>query len=370
MGSCIMFAGKRYLTRVLGQSSGRALRKICRAQGTSAVGSGEHGGGSLTIGDRLKTGDIYLHRELGYRGIVLYPFTSKSTYYCETSGKVEEKKTEMYATMLLNDVNTRSHIEKYLTVMMVHHDGCFSNNIDIEGNNADASIVRAPLPGFDVVNHLDARPLLQPVGINNQVKAPYLELFFDEAIQPKHEAINAWKKSYDIHSESYTLRYAFTDDDLLAEFFIYPYDIFTTCNDRSKHINACYRYKLNISTNLRNDPDASLTVGPILWRIRGSAKGKEEDQSSYVFFTRSDYHTPKNLNHRLQSVQFNGDLFLPKRLDKFQATPLLVCRWQGIERNDEDADTRTFQYPPFQISMTEDYSTQVSPSPDAPNEPK
>merc|ERR1712071_5770 len=155
MGSCIMFAGKRYLTRVLDQTSGRPLRQICRAQGTSAAGSGEHGGGSLTVGDRLKTGDIYLHRELGYRGIVLYPFTSKSTYYCETSGKVEEKKTEMYATMLLNDVNTRSHIEKYLTVMMVHHDGCFSNNIDLEGNNSDQSIVRAPLPGFDVVNHLD-----------------------------------------------------------------------------------------------------------------------------------------------------------------------------------------------------------------------
>lgn len=327
-----------------------------------------------TIDDRLKTGDIYLHRELGYRGIVLYPFTSRSTYYSESTGKVEENKTDMYVTMLLNDINTRSHIEKYLTIMMVHHDGCFSNSIDLEGNNEDASIVRAPLPGFDVVNHLDVRPLLKPTGISSQVKAPYLELFFDDDTEcsPKEDTIDAWKRSYDVHSESYTLRYNFTDDDLLAEFFIYPYDIFTKCSDRSKHINSCYRYRLNVSTSaLECNPDSSLIVGPILWRIRGSAKGKEDDQSSYVFFTRSDYHSPVELNHRRKSVQFSGDLFLPKRLDQFQVTPLLVCRWVGMDKNDENADTRTFQYPPFLINMTDEYTTPNTSDPaivDPPNE--
>jgi len=334
-----------------------------------------------------------LHRELGYRGIVLYPFTSKSTYYEDGTGNVRENIEHMYVTILLSDVNTRAHIEKYLTIMMVHHDGNFASNINVEGNDASGlktgNIVRMPLPGFDVVNHIDVRPLMRaPVSVMETIRAPYMELFFNEEDHqnvPNNAAIQAWKKCYDLHNESYTLRYKFQDDGLLAEFFIYPYDVFTSCEDRSKHINCCYRYRLNVSTDgLDDTPDASLVVGPILWRLRGS-NAKEGDQevvdattnaadltklqdmrkassnaqvepakkgSEYVFFTRSDYHNPVQLTHRRRSAQFNGDLFLPKRLDSFQVTPLLVCRFLGTTDNaDKESDTRTFQYPPFQLKM-------------------
>lgn len=382
-----MFACKRYLRGALVRSQRTGSRTTwkpthvsSRAQGTSPEGGSDQTSSTNTSDGCLKSGDIYLHRQLGYRGIVLYPFTSKSTYYCEESGEIEEKAVDMYVTMLLNDINTRNHIEKYLTVMMVHHDGCFSNDIDLEGNNEDRNIVRAPLPGFDVVSQLDARPLIKPSGVTNSVKAPYLELFFndDDTCSPKEPAINAWRKCYDLHEDSYTLRYNFKDDDFLAEFFIYPYDVFTKCNDRSSHVNSCYRYRLNVSMqNLDDRPDQSLIVGPVGWQIRGWTKdAKDTEQTddtdtpkssksppNHVEYKRSDFHTPIELNHRRRSAQFNGDLFLPKRCEAFRVTPLLVCRWIGADKNDENADTRTFQYPAFQIDMTKtDYDVpQLAP---------
>lgn len=365
----------------------------------SASTDSSNSSSSALVPKQLKSGDIYLHRELGYRGIVLYPFTSKSTYYEDSNGKVKETSEQMYVTILLSDLHSRSHIANYLTIMMVHHDGQFNSSIDLEGNDVDQlakskNIVRMPLPGFDVVNHLDMTPLQTPAQAvaDAGIASPYLELFFSDKVPfvPKEKIMDAWKATYDMHNESYTLRYCFEDDKLNVELFIYPYDVFTRCDDRSKHVNKCFRYRLNVSTDgLDEMPDASLVIGPVLWRIRGEQNTKPESSeqlpknkaeqkeqfesnnakldSKYVFFTRSDYHNPIQLTTRRRSAQFNGDLFLPKRLDTFQVTPLLVCRFLGVEPPKTSAgetttvpegampgDTRTFQYPAFELKMTKD----------------
>jgi len=338
----------------------------------------------------LKTGDIYHHKVLGYRGVVLYPFESKSTYleekkptsnaaYKSETSKVDEKKTDMYlALMLQNSANTnRAHIHKYLTVLMAHHDGSFYES---DGDEGKRNIVRIPMEGFDVVNHED----VEKVNFGKQPEGKYLELFFDEKMKPLEENLDNWKQCYDIQSESYTQRFYFNDMACLAEFFIYPYDVFTSCKDRSKHINTCYRYRLNVSVDsMYETPDSSIMVGPILWKLKGYTQDhdhKTEEKTeteepgpvgddfistlpgaapppksktdSAVVFTKSDYHNPVTLNHRRTSAQFNGDLFLPKRLAKYEVSPILVCRWLNLDGTDDNKDTRSFQFPAFELKMT------------------
>jgi hypothetical protein len=321
---------------------------------------------------KLTQGDIYFHNELGYRGVVMYDFTSESTFF-DGQHKVDPEEEKMYLGVLLSDPleTTRTKVEKHLTTIMVDNDG-HKNTGFVAAPGTEENIVKTPLAGLDVVN---ARDIVQ-IGDPNmefdieEARVPYLPLFFESKRQkliPRENIIAKWRESYDIETNSYCLRHTFEEEKLTAEFFLYPYDPFTRCQDRTNHKNNAFRYRVNVSTNgLANKPDQSLVVGPLFWRFKGSIE--DEDSSKYddgnkasisQFVSRTMYHDPVQLTHRRTSAQFSSDIFVNKKWNKIVLTPMLVCKQLGPvdvdnknnnQVNEHSSDqTRTFQFPAFEI---------------------
>ena len=317
---------------------------------------------------KLTQGDVYYHNELGYRGVIMYDFEANSTFI-NSEHEVDEETKSMYLGILLSDPleATRSKVEKHLTTIMVDNDGARSPGLETLEN-----IVKSPLPGLDVVSHQDVVQIEEP---NmefelSDARVPFLPLFFEQdnnKLVPREKIITKWKESYDIETNSYCLRHKFDDAGLTAEFFLYPYDPFTRCQDRTNHKNNCFRYRVNVSTEgLINKPDQSLVVGPLFWRFKGSI----EDENSVAdddgnkatisqFVSRTMYHDPVQLTHRRRSAQFSSDIFVNKKWDKIELTPMLVCKHLGPidfensdnnQVNEKSSDqTRTFQFPAFKI---------------------
>jgi hypothetical protein len=279
----------------------------------------------------------------------------------------------MYLGVLLSDPleTTRAKVEKHLTTIMVDNDG-HRNGFSTPSPGMEENIVKAPLPGLDVVNQQDIIQITEP---NMEfeledARVPYLPIFFESKHQqliPREKIIAKWKESYDIETNSYCLRHTFEEDQLTAEFFLYPYDPFTRCQDRTNHKNNAFRYRVNVSTNgLNSKPDQSLVVGPLFWRFKGSipeenstedADGNKASISQFV--SRTMYHDPVQLTHRRRSAQFSSDIFVNKKWDKIELTPMLVCKHLGpvdtenqnnnqVNANSTDL-TRTYQFPAFEI---------------------
>jgi len=322
---------------------------------------------------KLTQGDIYYHSTLGYRGVVMYDFESESTFF-DSEHKVDAETESMYLGVLLSDPleTTRSQVEKHLTTIMVDNDG-HRNQFATQTPGMEENIVKAPLPGLDVVNQKDIIQIQDPnmdFDLEN-ARVPYLPLFFEanhhQQLIPREKIIAKWKESYDIESNSYCLRHTFYDEQLTAEFFLYPYDPFTRCQDRTNHKNNAFRYRVNVITNgLNNKPDQSLVVGPLFWRFKGtipeenSAEDENGNKASISqFVSRTMYHDPVQLTHRRRSAQFSSDIFVNKKWDKVELTPMLVCKHLGpgeidsennnaVNANSTD-QTRTFQFPAFEI---------------------
>jgi hypothetical protein len=327
---------------------------------------------------KLTQGDIYYHNELGYRGVIMYDFLSTSTFY-DSEHEVDQQLENMYLGMLLSDPleTTRTKVEKHLTTIMVDNDGS-RNTISNVTPGVEENIVKAPLPGLDVISEKDIVQIMEPnmeFDLEN-ARVPYLNLFFEannQKLVPREKIIAKWKDSYDIETNSYCLRHKFEDEQLTAEFFLYPYDPFTRCNDRTNHKNNCFRYRVNVSTDgLMNKPDQSLVVGPLFWRFKGQIEQNDVEESDSSidkpanisqFVSRTMYHDPVQLTHRRKSAQFSSDIFVNKKWHKIELTPMLVCKQLGpidlendnkknlnnaINPNSTD-QTRTFQFPAFEI---------------------
>merc|ERR1719219_3210786 len=277
---------------------------------------------------KLTQGSIYYHNELGYRGVIMYDFESDSTFL-DSEHKVDKKSENMYLGVLLSDPleATRSKVEKHLTTIMVDNDGRSTGFENSSTPTIDHNIVKAPLPGLDVVNQCDIVPISEP-NLEfelSEARVPYLQLFFEGASEnqllPREKIIAKWRESYNIHENSYCLRHNFADEGLMVEFYQYPYDPFTRCSDRSNHKNNAFRYRVNVS--------------------------------------RTMYHDPVALTHRRRSAQFSSDIFVNKKWAKIELTPMLVCKHLGpSEPNNQNNDqvnaastdqTRTFQFPAFEL---------------------
>lgn len=312
----------------------------------------------------------------------MYDFESESTFL-DSEHQVDKKSENMYLGVLLSDPleATRNKVEKHLTTIMVDNDGRRTGFENPSMPGIDHNIVKAPLPGLDVVNQCDIVPISEP-NLEfelSEARVPYLQLFFEGAAEnqllPREEIIAKWRESYNIHENSYCLRHTFEDEGLTVEFYLYPYDPFTRCSDRSNHKNNAFRYRVNVSsTGLDSKPDQSLVVGPVFWRFKGQIQDANEQDSEgnstsiSQFVSRTMYHDPVALTHRRRSAQFSSDIFVNKKWDKIELTPMLVCKHLGpSEPNNQNNDqvnaastdqTRTFQFPAFEIVQEPDHSTE------------
>lgn len=304
---------------------------------------------NITGSPRFKTGDVYLHNKLGYRGVILYPLTTKSSFWDMEKKEIIYKNKDAYLGMLINDKTCkRSNMEKYLQIMAVHAAG--------EALEQAESQYRIPLEGFDVISETDVRPLILPEdpSIDSSNDCLIQHFFNLPMLTPKTEFIDIWKNCYDMEAGSYTLRHTFKDAGLTTEIYLYPCSYSVSYSVTAE---TTFRYRMNISTDTNLDATDSIMVGPILWQLQGrkleegiSDAGDESvgtHQGNYVFFTRSDYHSPCELTSRRKSAQFCGWLNLPKYLNDYLVSPLFVAR--QIKSVEETDDTITFEHPVFEI---------------------
>jgi len=304
-----------------------------------------------------KAGDVYIHKQLGYRGIILYPFTAKSTIKSEP-----EIDVQMYASLLLNaevpNVPTRqtthrirNSIEKHLLLGMVRLDNDLKHQREegehilspVDDSNMSAKVENGyiPISGFDTVSQENIE--IDGNEVNQADKVPSLIPYFFNAqtLAPQMRFISQWKDAYDLSEFAHCISKDF--EDVKTELFTYH-----IATDETG-LNSMFRYRVNICLNELSvkDQQAHLTAGPIIWKLKGAAQA-DQQYSNYIFFTRSDYHDPIELNSKRKSVQFNGNLMLPNKLKFFNVTAIIICRWSGKDLSNE---SRTFEMPSFQIKL-------------------
>ncbi|KAI8739314.1 polymerase delta-interacting protein 2 [Biomphalaria glabrata] len=163
-------------------------------------------------GKAYDTGQLFLHKIFGYRGIILFPWLAH-VYDRDTAAKLDDRSLEDQTTAVGKEVKGKNHM--YYQVLIDARD-CPHIRAQTEAvtflGNQDNSRALYAIPGLDYVAHEDILPYTSPEVTPIQHELFDKFLLHEPDTNPPfvaHDTLNAWQEKNhpwlqlsDVHRES------------------------------------------------------------------------------------------------------------------------------------------------------------------------
>lgn len=147
------------------------------------------------------TGQLFLHKVFGYRGVVLFPWTAKVYDRDVNQNKSEEESTAIAGdnpNVNSKEVQKRTHT--YYQVLIDQRDCPFiraqTEAVTFLGNNQESSRSLYAIPGLDYVSHSDIIPYqtFESTALSHELFDKFLTRTDSDPPFTALETLKAWQK--------------------------------------------------------------------------------------------------------------------------------------------------------------------------------